>query len=758
VTPCTVVRRAAAALALLVCVLLPVDALAQAAAPPPGSWGAELESVATWLAQHKASHACADHCFVLTRLELTGAADTGMAFSLEGAVLADSPAPIPLFGPPTHARVDKVTDNGKPAAVGFEGDHWYVVTAPGRFVVKGTLVIDGDLALTIPGPLDALDAELSRGRVVEGAHLSGLQGMTVHFDRAATATPAAEPPVFQLSRAVRIGREITFEYHLVLRSGLDLGVVRLPLAYGEKVLDVQGSTGWNVQGNELVLPTAGRSASMVITGTLAAVGKFEPDARSSYEWWLVESDAEHRVSVTGDARQVDASESPIGRTQPSARLSLVGRGQHVEVTVQPLVSTEVLAAVVRSHERTLVLTTRGDLVADDTLVYENNGIDWLSLPPTGRAVFLGTDGHAERVMRQSDDPTADVLVPLRVGSHNVRMQSVSNASIGALGGILAVPVPPHALTTSRARATIGLPSDVHPLAVLGGDSTWLAWCATDGLALAVSVGIAIAALRGRTRRVVGAVALEGLWLASPIAWELVVGAGAIALAAWLSARLLGRTLRVVAWSGLALAAFILGIGSFGSMRAAAHHDGWAQGDQGGEVTRSATVTTVPVDAPAAAREVPATPEPSPVAGQVAQGVVADGEFRGMDKLEAKQGSRGYAFGGDIGNFNGRLALGGITQGVAPVALTLPGYARSVTVTRELVTKERPFTPSVVYVTTTGLAPLVALWLVSVAWLAWAHRREGARLVRSIRERLSRAPSPATPDPVPAPTAPPPVVA
>jgi hypothetical protein len=757
VSPHSLVRRAAAALALLVCVLLPSYAIAQANPPPPGSWGAELESVATWLAAHKASRTCTDHCFVLTRLELTGAADTGMGFTLEGAVLADAPVPVPLFGPPTHARIDKVTENGKPAAVGFEGDHWYVVTAPGRFVVKGTLAIDGDLALAIPGPLDTLDAELSRGRVVEGAHLSGLQGMTVHFDRAATATPAAEPPVFQLSRAVRVGREITFEYHLVMRSGLDLGVVRLPLAYGEKVLDVQGSTGWNVQGTELVLPTAGRSASMVITGTLATVGtKFEPDARSSYEWWLVESDAEHRLTVAGDSRQVDASESPIARTQPSARLLLVGRGQHVEVTVQALVSTEVLAAVVRSHERTLVLTTRGDLVADDTLVYENNGIDWLSLPPTGRAVFLGTDGHAERVMRQSDDPTADVLVPLRVGSHNVRMQSVSNASIGALGGILAVPVPVHALTTSRAHATIGLPADVHPIAVLGGDRAWYACCATDGLALAVSIGIAIAALRGRTRRIVGAVALGGLWLASPLAWELVVGAGAIALAAWLSARLLGRAMRVVAWSGLALAAFILGIGS---MRASSHQDGWAnQHDLGGEITRGAAAT-VPMDLPVARETVaPAFPEPAPAQGQ---SVVSDGEFRSMDKLEAaKQGTvrADYGFGGAIGNFNGRLALGGITQGVAPVALTLPGYARSVTVSRELVTKERPFTPSVVYVTTTGLAPLVALWLVSVAWLAWAYRREGARLVRVVRERLARTPATHASDPVPAPPAPPPVVA
>ena len=488
------IRGALAAIALAVVVLfVPRVARADAPAPAAGSWGAELESVAAWLAQRNASAACTEHCFVLTRLHLGGAADGEMRFSLEGAVLADKPVAVPLFGPPTHAHIDRVTENGKPAAVGFEQDHWFVLTASRRFVIEGTLSLEGDLALTLPGPLDALDAELARGRVVEGAHLSGLVGATVHFDRDAVSSPAEEPPVFQLSRAVRIGRETTFEYRLVMRSGKDLGVVRLPLALGEKVLDVQGSTGWTLQGSEIVLPTAGRSAQVTITGALASVTRVEPDARSSYEWWLVESDAEHRLTVKGDARQIDTSQSPIARTQPSARLFMVGRGQHLDIAAQALVATEALAAVVREHDRTLVLTARGDLVADDTLSYENDGIDWLTWPPTGRAVFLATDGKAERVMRAADG-AGEVLVPLRVGSHSVHLQSMDMESLGLFGGSMTVPTPTHALATSRATLTLGLPGRVHPIAVLGGDRPWLAFGAEDALALAASVVIALLAL------------------------------------------------------------------------------------------------------------------------------------------------------------------------------------------------------------------------------------------------------------------------
>ena len=440
-----------------------------------------------------------------------------MRFTLEGAVLADKAVAVPLFGPPTHAHIERVTENGKPAAVGFEQDHWFVLTASGRFVIEGTLTLDGDLALTLPGPLDALDADLSRGRVVEGAHLNGLVGTTVHFDRDTASSPAEEPPVFQLSRAVRIGRETTFEYRLVMRSGKDLGVVRLPLALGEKVLDVQGSSGWTLRGTDLVLPTAGHAAQVTITGAMASVTRVQPDARSSYEWWLVESDAEHRLSVTGDARQIDTSQSPIARTQPSARLFMVGRGQHLDIAAQALVATEALAAVVREHDRTLVLTARGDLVADDALSYENDGIDWLTWPPTGRAVFLATDGHAERVMRAADG-AGEVLVPLRVGTHSLHLQSMASESVGTFWGTMTVPTPTHALATSRARLTLGLPARVHPLAVLGGDHPWLAFGTEDLVALSASVVLAFLGLRGKLRRSLGALALGGLWLISEGGW------------------------------------------------------------------------------------------------------------------------------------------------------------------------------------------------------------------------------------------------
>ncbi len=738
---CRSARTPRAPFALLLAVSLALvlgltPRVARADAPQPGTWGAGLDSIAQWIAARNAATPCTEHCFVLTRLRLSGTPDGEMKFAMEGAVLADRPVAVPLFGPPAHARVDKVTENGKPAAVGFENDHWFVVTASRRFLFEGTLAIDGDLALAIPGPLDALDADLARGRVVEGSHLSGLQNATVHFDRDASASPAAEPPVFQLSRAVRIARETTFEYRLVLRSGKDLGVVRLPLAMGEKVLDVQGSAGWSVQGSELVLPTAGRAAQVTITGALASIGRLEPDTRSSYEWWLVESDAEHRVSAGGDARTVDASQSPIARTLPGARLFLVGRGQHVDVTVQTLVATEALAAVVRDHRRTVVLTARGDLVADDVLSYENEGIDWLAWPPNGRAVFLATDGKAERVMRQADG-AGEVLVPLLVGSHDIHLQSMSAAFTGMFGGRLVAPTPVHALTTSRASVTVGLPSNVHPLVVAGGDRTWVAFSAWDLAAIAASAAIALLLLRGRARRILGSVALAGLWFASAPLWDALVASGALAALAWAAARLLPRGPRIAAWSALGLVAFIGGIAVMGRSSAPMH------------VADAGIASTVPVSTPS-----PASLEQKDSSNAAEARKAADMPAQAQQKLRLTS-ANGWFADGQLGGENGRTIVDGMAQGIAPVAIPLPAYQRSVTVTRELVTKDRPLTVSVTYVTTAGLAPLVAAWLACVALLVRLSWAPIAAFARALQERLAR---PRDPDPVPAPAAPPPVVA
>jgi hypothetical protein len=669
------------------------------AAPAADSWAGQIDTLSRWIEQQRKGSRCTERCYTLERLRITGRVDGGaFHFELTGGVLAEGPVAIPLFGPPAHLRLEGVTEDGKDAAIGFEDDHYYLFTASRRFSLKGTLALDGDLALTLPGPLNTLETELTEGAIVEGPVLSGLTGATVHFSRAGAAQGSG-PTVFQLSRAVRVGREVGFEYRLVMRSGTDLGVVRLPLRFGEKVLDVAGANGWRVEGGELVLPSAGRTAEMTVTGTLPKVGSFAPDPRSGYEWWLIESDPEHRVKVTGDARQLDSAESPIARTQATSRLFLVQKGQHIEASVEPLSSVDVLAAVVRTHQRTMVLTNRGDLVSDDTLSYENNGIDYLLYAPEGRPIYLATDGKAERIMHQGDRAN-EVLVPLRTGSHTVRVQALAEGSIQTFGGRLALPVPNYPLTASTLSISLGLPARVHPIALLGGDRQ--EWFLDEGDVFAVLIGFAAAWLavrvpdgapkpRARRLRLLGGAVLGGLWFLSGGAFVAVVTLLVAAGLVWL----LGRFLRG-AKLGVAAALLLGFVGLVGLVTMVGFSASRSASRMGSDV--------MPASAPTPSAE-------------------------RTGNLEATGGVRA------------QMVVGGVLEGVTPVALNLPGYVHSASASRELVTRDRPFAPALIYVTDWTLWPLTLLWLAAALALLLAHRAPFREAYASLTARLSREPPP-----------------
>ena len=680
----------------------------------------ELDALGAWIAA-KSKTVCTERCFVLQRLRLGGSVDKGLTFTLEGAVLADGPVAVPLFGPPDRVRIENATITTppgtkgggapEPAAIGFEADHYFVVTAARRFVLQGTLSVHGDRALVVSGPLNVLEADLADGHVMEGARLSGLAATTLHFDGGKVAAAAEQPAVFQLSRRIRVERQTAFDYKLTLRAGTDLGVVRLPLPNGEKVLDVAGASGWRIEGAELVLPTAGHSAEVTITGTLDPLQNktFSPDARSTYEWWQLDADPEHRLTVSGEARQLDAGESPFART-PSSRLFLVQRGQTLVVAVQTLAAVEALAAVVQNDARTVVITPRGDVVFDDALTYENNGIDYLGFGPEGRAIFLATDGAPERIFR--DDGAPRIQIPLQKGLHTARVQSIAHTPLSPFGGRAVFDGPGYDLAASKSTLTVGLPRGVHPLVVFGGDVPDWFFGAEDAIAIAVAFAAAWIVFARRSARVLAAIALGGLWLVSTGAFTATVVALVAVGAARVLARLArGRSFGHLRWV-LVAGAGVLALVALVSLSRKAEDRA---------ETASARLEERRVDAPMAA------PSSATTDAYNKAGTKSAGDEAKNDKETEK--------------LFGTLAADGKLAGVRPVALPLPGFARAVTVSRELVTRDRPFRAIVVYVTDWALAPFGLLWLAAIALLVWLHRAE----LRAARDRartwLAERPAP-----------------
>ena len=641
---------------------------------------------------------CTEDCWQLAHLTIRGAANGPMTFELKGTVRANEDQKIPLFGPPSQVRLDDLSMDGGRPTVTFDNDRYYLLTRAKSFTLRGRITLGSDQMLSVVGPILAVDAPLTKGRLVEGEKLSGVSATVLHFDpmtedAAAQAAKPRLPPVFRLSRSVRFGTDTSFVYRLVASYTSDLGTLKLPLAFGEKVQDVQGSKEWRVDGKELFLPTTGKEAEITISGSLPPAPSplapplvFKPDERSAYEWWMIEADPEHRVSVGGEGKLVETTQSPIPPTMPGSRVYLVQRNQQIEVDSKSLVRGDVLAAVARTNRRFVAITGTGEMISDESIAFDNNGLEHLMVAPAGKAMYLSTDGAAQRILH-TEVGASEVLVPIRPGSHTLRVQSLADVRLWSLAGAVKVPGSNYPIATSSMEVTVGLPESMHPVAVLGGDRARWAYSRGDLLALALGAAVACFGFRTRKTRALGALVTAGLWFVSREGFVFASGGLFVVGSIFLASRFIRGTRLLVASGGLIVLAL------FGGK--------WAlDGGTSYEPAREMFVDHPQI--------------PSPEITHAA--VAADGS------LDTK-------------------------AGITPVSLSLPTSEHYVQSSRQLVTKERPFEMRIVYMTQTLVTGLHLAWLFMFGMLGWLHRDRLAGLRARIIERLTRRPDP-TAAPVP----------
>ncbi|HEY2513193.1 MAG TPA: hypothetical protein VGI39_20130 [Polyangiaceae bacterium] len=642
---------------------------------------------------HREPALCTEGCYVLSSLSIRGAVDHSLSFELRGSLLAQGPVKVALFGPASDVRLDELTLDGERPVLGFEEDHYYLLTSAKAFTLRGRITLGADEMITVVGPLVGLDAELAQGRIVEGNKLSGLANTTLHFDpmtpESASEAEARTPKVFRLAREVKIAKETGFVYRLTMSRAQDLGVVHLPLRYGERVDEVSGAAGWSRSGDEILLPTNGKSADVTITGILTdsaakdGVRTFRTDERSTYEWWMVESDPDFQVETAGDGKPVENAQSPIPPSLPTARTYLVQRGQRLEVEAHSLVRGDVLAAVARSEKRFVSITPQGEMIGDETIAYDNNGLEHLIYRPAGQPIYLSTDGRPGRILH-TQAGASEMLVPMEVGSHRLRVQSLAQVRLFPFAGMVSMPMADAPLTTSVVDVTVGVPRDVLPVALLGGDVARWIFARADGVAALLGVALACFGFRSKKTRILGSLATVGLWWVSREAF-VYAGAGLFLVGA---AFLASRFLRGNALFAASAAALIVSL--FGARAVLA-------GDVVEEPKRELFVLS------------PTLPQPE-TSG------LGD---RITTSLEVKTGA-------------------------TPVSLSLPTSERYVQTSRQIVTSQRPFVPRLLYVTPALLAALEVAWLGLVGALAYAHRQGLAALWVRVKERLARRVEPREP--------------
>ncbi len=629
--------------------------------------------------------------YVLDQLTLTGSVkENRFAFILKGSVVADEPQFVPLFGYPHQVMLKNVTLNNEPAIVGFaEHDYYFVRTRQQNFTIKGEMALRDELSFTIPGPVNLFSADLADGRILEGNTLPGLRKAAIHLEsgKKDKKTESDLPPVFQVSRALRIQKDITFEYQVSVRSGSEISNITLPLRFSEIVLDVPGYRGWKQANNELEVPVAGRNVTITVQGRLPAVTAFEPDPRSSYEWWLIESDMEHRVNVTTDGKQVDSNESPIPKQLSSPKLFLLAKGQKIRLDVQSLTTLEALAVVISSQSRTITWTQDGDLVAEDYLHYQNNGIDYIAFDCSGKPIYFEIDNQAGKILSGDPKNKNQILIPLIKGTHTTRVQSISRSKPSLFGGILKVPTPSHQLTISRSTVRLGLPSRVIPLWFSGGQGIKSPISRWDILCLFLALVLAVLFFQGKKEWIAGFISLAGFYFVLPALFFILLVAAVLTGVGRLVWHFLKGWKR---WLGLAAAVAVVLVvmaGSFLFVTAPSREFSFNE-------VRKAKYAPTGSDESGDLREV------SVGAGG---GYVQEQQL-GQRNLPTQQ----VQMEDKLGNvyFSGK----NVVEGVKPVALPMPQFDRQLTITRELVTHERPLSPTLIYITPIALYPLLLFWI------------------------------------------------
>lgn len=635
--------------------------------------------------------------YVIESLVISGSvAQNRFSFSMTGSVVSDSPLLVPLFGYPHQVILKNIMIDNEPAVTGFSGmDYYYVSTGKKHFTIRGEMSLRNEMSFFVPGPVNFFTADLTDGRIVEGNVLPALEQTVIHLESGKKEEKAELnlPPLFQVSRAIRIRKEITFEYQVHVRSGSEISSVTLPVKNNEIILEIPGINGWKQSNGELIVPVSGRDIIFSVQGRLPKIGTFEPDPRSSYEWWLIESDMEHRVYVKTSGKQVDSSESPIPKKLTSPKLYLLTKGQNLNIQINALTAMEALAVVIPSQYRTIVWTREGEMVAMDEIRYRNNGLDYIPFDCKGKPLYFEIDGQANKILSENSTDKTRVLIPLQKGEHQVRVQSIIKGfKPGLFGGIMRIPVPSHELTISQDSIELRLPSSIIPLWFTGGEGIRSPIGFGDAFAILISLVLALIVFKEIRPRLALFIALCGFYFIIP---ALFIGF-LVLLVVIIIIKLIWYFLAGwKRWVALVIGALaiIISVGvSFEYLNRYELHGGMTfQKDQSDAYDSGTSYDRPP--------------------GKFRTETEADEEQIGQRAMPAQMNEPADKLGNVF--FNGK----NVVEGVTPVELPMPGYDYALSVSRELVTVDRPLSPSLIYITRSILIPFVLIWIFCLIYTA-----------------------------------------
>jgi hypothetical protein len=386
------------------------------------------------------------------------------------------------------------------------------------------------------------------------------------------------------------------------------------------------------------------------------------------------------------------------------------------------VAREALSVVISKHSRLAVWTSDGDLVFQDQIDYQNNGLDFVSLKSGGKNLYLDIDAEPQKILGQ-DAINDEIMLPMQKGRHKVRLQGITTAKKGFLFGLLPLPFPDYPLTISQAVIEVDTPAGINPLWLFGGEgyanNIALSWVINLLLSLLISTIL----FKKLNIRIAATIFLFGLFLFSLGLYILVL---IIFVLTFLFIFISHRYQSFKRW--LVFGSSIVGILIFGMILLsflAGLQDYSRQAPSSGMQWDLVEMWHSGNDAPSLLLELMAKKVPqNPLQNEAIQ------NQQEMEQRRSDSQTEGYAETRQVAKTLLRkqskiLVEKNMIEGMKPVPIPLPLNRDNLSrfwVQRTMVRPERPFTPKLLYMTATAYSLLLLIWLSCLAFIGWDNRQ------------------------------------
>lgn len=402
-----------------------------------------------------------------------------LSFSLHGYALGEGKSKVYIIGPASKILVKDVSVNGKPVVVFFDSNGYYFVTEGQKFSVEGKIVLRGGTSTNVifPGPINRLKFELENGYAVGGQEYFGV------VNRSVTLQKSLYKHVVTSEGFARYTWEndVSFIYRIDITSfGGTIGRYVVNLKNGEMVSSVSitgkggsGTENWRISGNKLILDLPFEKATVIVKGLLSCKAcksitlKNPLNAPTKI---LLEAEPEKELIISTTAQELDISESPFPAKYLNGRVFLLLEKDEISINVKELEKRPSLAAAIDKASYKMALTQDGAWLVDTNYRYKNSGLDYIEINIPGIPLYAEASGKPLRLTVKDDK--LYLAFPKSFYANSLSFLYFASRNSIKPFDIIEVPLPFTEIPQTSATAKVYIPKDYYVIAALGGDKTY----------------------------------------------------------------------------------------------------------------------------------------------------------------------------------------------------------------------------------------------------------------------------------------------